>query len=94
MDLVRDLGDARPRRFAKRWSDAEIAALWQSLAFRVEYRCFNCISVCPANDLASFHGSVEGRRAVLDRQLKPLTHSRRTADQQFVIEQLEKYITS
>jgi len=86
MDLVRDLGEARPRRFAKRWSDAEIAALWQSLAFRVEYRCFNCISVCPANDLPSFHGSVEGRRDVLDRQLKPLTHSRSTADQQFVID--------
>jgi len=86
MDLVRDLGDAKPRRFARRWSDAEIAALWQSLAFRVEYRCFNCVSVCPANDLESFHGSVEGRREVLDRQLKPLSHTRSVADQQFVID--------
>ncbi len=86
MDLVRDLGDARPRRFAKRWSDAEIAALWQSLAFRVEYRCFNCISVCPASDHESFHDSVQGRRNVLDRQLKPLSHTRSVADQQFVID--------
>jgi epoxyqueuosine reductase QueG/putative sterol carrier protein len=86
MDLVRDLADARPRRFARRWSDAEIAALWQSLAFRVEYRCFNCISVCPANDLEGFHGSLAGRREVLDRQLKPLSHSRLVADQQFVID--------
>jgi len=86
MDLVRDLSDARPRRFAERWSDAEIAALWQSMAFRVEYRCFNCVSVCPANDLETFHGSREGRRDVLDRQLKPLTHSRLEADQQFVID--------
>jgi ferredoxin len=86
MDLVRDLGEAKPRRFAKRWSDAEIAALWQSLAFRVEYRCFNCISVCPANDMESFHASLEGRRDVVDRQLKPLTHTRSVADQQFVID--------
>jgi putative sterol carrier protein len=86
MDLVRDLGESRPERFAKRWSDAEIAALWQSLAFRVEYRCFNCISVCPANDLESFHDHATGRRDVLDRQLKPLTHSRAVAEQQFVID--------
>jgi ferredoxin len=41
LDLVRDLSEARPRRFAHRWSDAEIATLWQSMAFKVEYRCFN-----------------------------------------------------
>jgi epoxyqueuosine reductase QueG/putative sterol carrier protein len=86
MDLVRDLSDAKPRRFAKRWSDAEIAALWQSMAFRVEYRCFNCVSVCPANDLEGFHGTKQGRRDVLDRQLKPLTHARSTTDEQFAID--------
>ncbi len=86
MDLVRDLGDAKPRRFAKRWSDAEIAALWQSLAFRVEYRCFNCISVCPANDQKGFRGSPQGRRDVLERQLKPLSHTRSVVEQQFVID--------
>jgi epoxyqueuosine reductase QueG len=86
MDLVRDLGAGKPRRFAKRWSDAEIAALWQSMAFRVEYRCFNCISVCPANDLERFHGSVEGRRDVVERQLKPLTHTRSVVEQQFVVD--------
>ena len=86
MDLVRDLGEAKPRRFAKRWSDAEIAALWQSLSFRVEYRCFNCVSVCPANDLEGFHGSVQGRRQVLDEQLHPLEHARFVADEQLVID--------
>lgn len=86
MDLVRDLGEAKPQRFAKRWSDAEIAGLWQSLAFRVEYRCFNCVSVCPANDLDHFHNSKNGRRDVLDRQLKPLVHTRFVSDQQFVID--------
>ncbi|MCP5040024.1 MAG: hypothetical protein GY944_03275, partial [bacterium] len=86
MDLVRDLGDAKPSRFAKRWSDAEIAALWQSLAYRVEYRCFNCISVCPANEHEAFHASKQGRRSVLDRQLKPLSHTRSVVEQQFVID--------
>jgi len=86
LDLVRDLGDARPGRFAKRWSDAEIAGLWQSLAFRVEYRCFNCVSVCPADALEAFHGSRSGRRRVVDEQLKPLTHTREVVEQQFVID--------
>ena len=86
MDLVRDLGEARPGRFAKRWSDAEIAGLWQSLAFRVEYRCFNCVSVCPANDLEHFHDGLGGRRRVLDEQLKPLRQSRAVVDEQFVID--------
>ena len=39
-----------PRKFEHRWSDAEIAALWQSMAFRVEYRCFNCVATCPGGD--------------------------------------------
>lgn len=86
LDLVRDLGEAKPRRFGKRWSDAEIAALWQSLAFRVEYRCFNCVSVCPANDMQGFHESRTGRRELLDSQLKPLKHTRFVADEQFVID--------
>lgn len=86
MDLVRDLGAARPRRFAKRWTDAEIAALWQSLAFRVEYRCFNCVSVCPADALETFHGDKRERRRVIDEQVKPLTHARAVADAQFVID--------
>ena len=90
LDLVRDLSEAKPSRFDRRWSDAEIAALWQSMAFRVEYRCFNCVSVCPANDLERFHGRFQGdkqgRREVVDEQLKPLAHSRAVADQQFVID--------
>lgn len=86
MDLVRDLGAADPKRFEKRWTDAEIASLWQSLAFRVEYRCFNCISVCPADIEKIFQGSKEVRRQVLDDQLKPLNQARREADQQFVID--------
>jgi ferredoxin/putative sterol carrier protein len=86
LDLVRDLGAARPRRFEKRWTDVEIAALWQSLAFRVEYRCFNCVATCPAEIHDAFHADRETRRRYLDETLKPLTHTRRVEEQQFVID--------
>jgi epoxyqueuosine reductase QueG/putative sterol carrier protein len=86
LDLVRDLAESTPRRFEKRWTDTEIAALWQSLAFRVEYRCFNCVATCPAEIHDQFHGSRETRRTYLDETLKPLTRTRREGEQQFVID--------
>jgi epoxyqueuosine reductase QueG/putative sterol carrier protein len=86
LDLVRDLGAARPRRFEKRWTDIEIAALWQSLAFRVEYRCFNCVATCPAEIHTAFHDDTATRRQYLDETLKPLTYTRRVAEPQFVID--------
>lgn len=86
LDLVRDLADAHPRRFEKRWTDTEIAALWQSLAFRVEYRCFNCVATCPAEIHEDFHASRETRRAYLDETLKPLARTRRENEEQFVID--------
>jgi ferredoxin len=86
LDLVRDLGEARPRRFARRWSDAEIAALWQAMAFKVEYRCFNCVATCPAEIHDAFHADRAVRRDYLDGTLKPLTWTRAVADEQFVID--------
>jgi NAD-dependent dihydropyrimidine dehydrogenase PreA subunit/putative sterol carrier protein len=86
LDLVRDLGEAKPRRFAKRWSDVEIAALWQSLAFKVEYRCFNCVATCPAEIHDAFHADRGTRRRYLDETLKPLTYTRTEEEQQFVID--------
>jgi len=47
LDLVRDLSERDTREFRKRWTDNEIAALWQAMAFKVEYRCFNCVATCP-----------------------------------------------
>src|SRR5689334_1170231 len=35
LDLVQDLAAAKPKRFRKRWTDNEIAALWQAMAFKV-----------------------------------------------------------
>jgi Fe-S-cluster-containing hydrogenase component 2/putative sterol carrier protein len=86
LDLVRDLGESRPARFGKRWTDTEIAALWQSLAFRVEYRCFNCVATCPAEIHTEFHARRETRREYLDETLKPLSRVRREVEEQFVID--------
>ncbi len=86
MDLVRDLGEAKPAKFEHRWSDAEIAALWQSMAFRVEYRCFNCVATCPAEIHEAFHADKQVRGAYVKETLKPLTYVRREADERFVID--------
>jgi epoxyqueuosine reductase QueG/putative sterol carrier protein len=86
MDLVRDLSEARPKKFEHRWSDAEIAALWQSMAFRVEYRCFNCVATCPAEIHDRFHADKGVRASYVKDTLKPLTHVRREADEHFIID--------
>ncbi|MFQ5477826.1 MAG: SCP2 sterol-binding domain-containing protein [Candidatus Binatia bacterium] len=86
LDLVRDLGEAKPKRFLKRWTDIEIAALWQSLAYRVEYRCFNCVATCPAELHEDFHADKAVRRRYLDETLKPLATARLQEEQRFVID--------
>ena len=55
----------KPREFEQRWTDTEIAALWQALAFRVEYRCFNCVATCPAEIDDAFHADTAGARAAI-----------------------------
>jgi len=86
LDLVGDLAERSPRDFRKRWADNEIAALWQALSFRVEYRCFNCVATCPAEIEHAFHGDRQVRRRYLDETLKPLTRTRAEEDTQFVID--------
>jgi formate hydrogenlyase subunit 6/NADH:ubiquinone oxidoreductase subunit I len=86
LDFARDLAEAKPRKFEQRWSDAEIAALWQSLAFRVEYRCFNCVATCPAEIEQVFHSDKDERSRYLAESLKPLTYTRKFAEEQFVID--------
>src|SRR5262249_37352832 len=80
-----DLAEAKPKKFEHRWSDAEIASLWQAMAFRVEYRCFNCVATCPAEIHEAFHSDNDVRSLYLKETLKPLTHARRVTDRQFVI---------
>lgn len=86
LDLVWDLAERKPRAFRKRWADNEIAALWQALSFKVEYRCFNCVATCPAEIERAFHDDRQVRRQYLDETLKPLTHTRGVEDTQFVID--------
>lgn len=86
LDFARDAAVGSARRFESRWSDAELAALWQSLAFRVEYRCFNCVATCPAEIHDVFHGDPAARQAYFDEHLKPLTHTRKVVEEQFVID--------
>jgi epoxyqueuosine reductase QueG/putative sterol carrier protein len=86
LDFARDLAEGKPKRFEHRWSDAEIAALWQSMAFRVEYRCFNCVATCPAEIHEAFHADTTERALYVRDTLKPLTHARRVTDEQFVID--------
>ena len=83
---MQDLAEAKPKRFRKRWADNEIAALWQAMAFKVEYRCFNCVATCPAEIETAFHGERDVRRRYLDETLKPLTYARAVEDAQFVID--------
>jgi ferredoxin/putative sterol carrier protein len=86
LDLVWDLAERGPRAFRKRWTDNEIAALWQALSFKVEYRCFNCVATCPAEIETAFHEDRQVRRQYLDETLKPLTYTRAVEDEQFVID--------
>jgi len=86
LDFARDLAEAKPKRFEHRWSDAELAALWQSMAFRVEYRCFNCVATCPAEIHEAFHADKEERARYLKETLKPLTYVRVEVEERFVID--------
>jgi epoxyqueuosine reductase QueG len=86
IDFARDLSESNAKRFEKRWTDAEIAALWQSLAFRVEYRCFNCVAACPAEIHEEFHADREVRRDYIAETLRPLSYTRKQVEEQFVID--------
>jgi epoxyqueuosine reductase QueG/putative sterol carrier protein len=86
LDFARDAAQGSHKRFERRWSDAELAALWQSMAFRVEYRCFNCVATCPAEIHDAFHGDQAARQDYFDEHLKPLTHTRKVVEEQFVID--------
>ena len=86
LDFARDLAEAKPKKFEHRWSDAEIAALWQSLAFKVEYRCFNCVATCPAEIHDAFHNDKATRSRYMKETLKPLTYTRTETEERFVID--------
>lgn len=87
LDLMRDLAESKsPEKFNHKWSDTELAALWQSMAYKVEYRCFNCVATCPAEIHYSYHNEKGVRGNYLKDVLKPLTHVRFNVEERFVID--------
>ena len=54
-----------------RFNDSETAFLWQSLMFRISYRCAYCVAVCPAGEeVKPFY--LENKEAYIQQVLKPL----------------------
>jgi len=87
VDLVRDLAEAKNAAgIEHKWTDGELGALWQSMAYKVEYRCFNCVATCPAEIHFSYHNEKGVRGNYLKDVLKPLTHTRFEVEQRFVID--------
>jgi len=57
--------------FRQRFLDRETASMWQSLMYKMNYRCGYCMAVCPAGRPggADF---LSGRKAYVDEVVKPL----------------------
>lgn len=53
------------------FDDRETGQMWQSLMFRMGYRCSYCMAVCPAGDEVK-SAYLENKKAHVERVLKPL----------------------
>jgi epoxyqueuosine reductase QueG len=57
--------------YRSRFNDSETAFLWQSLMFRISYRCGYCVAVCPAGEeLKAIY--MQNKAAYIQQILKPL----------------------
>jgi epoxyqueuosine reductase QueG len=57
--------------YRSRFNDSETAFLWQSLMFRISYRCGYCVAVCPAGEeLKTLY--MQNKPAHIQLVLKPL----------------------
>jgi ferredoxin len=61
--------------YRSHFDDRETAFMWQSLMFRMSYRCSYCMAVCPARDEAK-PVYLENKKEYVERVLKPLRDSR------------------
>lgn len=57
--------------YRSRYSDSETAFLWQSLMFRISYRCGYCVGVCPAGEEPKAL-YLPDKAAYIQRVLRPL----------------------
>lgn len=57
--------------YGSRFDDRETAFMWQSLMYRMSYRCGYCMAVCPAGaDVEPLY--LENKKGYVERVLKPL----------------------
>jgi epoxyqueuosine reductase QueG len=57
--------------YRSRYTDSETAFLWQSLMFRISYRCGYCVGVCPAGEEPKAL-YLQDKAAYIHQVLKPL----------------------
>lgn len=70
MDMLDSLLRAQDMdAFRQRFSDREIASMWQSLMYKMNYRCGYCMAVCPAGQAGKFCGT---KKDFLQEVLLPL----------------------
>lgn len=55
--------------FRQRFTDRETASMWQSLMYKMNYRCGYCMAACPAGHAAHFCGS---KKDFLEEVVLPL----------------------
>jgi Fe-S-cluster-containing hydrogenase component 2 len=75
VQTIADSSDAAD--FRSRVSDSENASMWQSLAFKPNYKAAYCVAVCPAGEevIAPY---LDDRKSFMDLVLKPLQDKKET----------------
>jgi len=72
-DLLEEVAESRNRQeLRERVSISESASMWQSLAYKPNYKAAHCIAVCPAGEavMAPF---LRDRKSFLQQVVRPLT---------------------
>lgn len=65
------IGSKDMEEYRSHFDDRETAFMWQSLMYRMSYRCGYCMAVCPAGEEAG-RVYLENRKEHIQRILKPL----------------------
>ena len=57
--------------YRKYFDERETAFMWQSLMYKMSYRCGYCMAVCPAGEEAKL-AYIEDKKGYVEKVLKPL----------------------
>ncbi len=72
-DMLEEVAESRDRHeLRERLSISETASMWQSLAYKPNYKAAYCIAVCPAGEDV-MRPFLENRKGYLDTVMRPLT---------------------